>query len=106
MIRMAEPLAWDVDLEPGCEGRQLRLVPDGISPPGEVVTEAAETPADPEIVQTLASYLVRLRAGSQCCWCGDTLVQDHGDSGLRLACRTCGALVEGPMSVHGGGVRL
>jgi hypothetical protein len=114
MIRMAEPLAWEVDLEPGHAGRQLSLVPDDISPPGDVVTAAAtetpgaaaETPADPETAQTLAAYLVRLRSGSRCYCCGDTLVQGPGDSRLRLVCRSCGALVEGPMSVHDGGVRL
>jgi len=107
MIRMAEPLAWEVALEPGCAGRQLRLAPDDLSSPGDVVTAAAaETPADPETAQTLASYLVRLRPGSRCYCCGDTLVEGQGDSRLRLVCRSCGALIEGPMSVHGGGVRL
>ncbi len=107
MIRMAEPLAWEVDLESGRPGRQLRLVPDEISVPGQAVpVGATETVAGPEVVQTLASYLVRLRPGSLCCWCGDALVQGQGDGGPRLACRSCGALVEGPESVQGGGVRL
>lgn len=107
MIRMAEPLAWEVDLEPGGAGRQLRLVPDDASVPVQAVpARATETAGGPEVVQTLASYLVRLRPGSRCCWCGDTLAQGQGDSGPRLACRSCGALVEGPESVQGGGVRL
>jgi hypothetical protein len=114
MIRMAEPLAWEVDLEPGCAGRQLRLVPDDVPPPSKVATAAtaetpaaaSETPADPDVAETLASYLVRLRPGSQCCWCGSTLVEGQVDSRLRLVCGSCGAVVEGPMSVHGGGVRL
>lgn len=112
MIRMAEPLAWEVDLEPGRASGQLRLVPDDISPPGDsphgevVTTVAAETPADPEIIETLASYLVRLRSGSRCCWCSGSLVQGEGGGPLRLECRSCGALVEAPDGVHGGDVRL
>ena len=97
MIRMAEPLAWEVDLEPGRMCRQLRLVPDEICAPGQGVTVGATEPAArPEGVQTqsLASYVVRLRPGSPCCWCGDALVQSQGDSEPRLACRSCGALVE------------
>jgi hypothetical protein len=128
MIRLAEPLAWEVDLEPCHVGRQLRLVPDGILPVGGAVTTvAAEAPdvatdtldvvgedafvvaatsADPEAVQTLASYVVRLRPGSECCWCGDTLVQGQVESGPSLVCRSCGALVDSPVSVQSGGVRL
>jgi hypothetical protein len=111
MIRLAEPLAWEVDLEPGHASRQLRLVPDEVSTPGEVVavgeTEREAHPeADPEAVQTLASYVVRLRPGSQCCWCGDTLVQSEVESGPYLVCRSCGALVDSPVSVQSGGVRL
>ena len=127
MIRLAEPLAWEVDLEPCHVGRQLRLVPDGILPVGAVTTVAAEAPdvatgildvaaenpfvaaatsADPEAVQTLASYVVRLRPGSECCWCGDTLVQGQVESGPCLVCRSCGALVDSPVSVQSGGVRL
>jgi len=111
MIRTAEPLAWQVDLELGRARRQLRLVPDEISAPGQTVTGGATEAeagheADAEAVQTLASYLVRLRPGSVCCWCGDTLVQGQGERGRRLACRSCGALVEGPESVQSDGVRL
>jgi hypothetical protein len=111
MIRLAEPLAWEVDLEPGCAGRQLRLVPDEITVSGQAVTVGATEPAahpeaDLEAVQTLASYVVRLRPGSQCCWCGDILVQSEVETGPYLVCRSCGALVDSPMSVQSGGVRL
>jgi hypothetical protein len=112
MIRVAEPLAWEVDLEPSRVSGQLRLVPDDIfqagdSSHGEVVTAmAAEIPADPEIIETLASHLVRLRPGSRCCWCSGSLVQGEGGGPLRLECRSCGALVEAPDSVHDGDVRL
>ena len=111
MIRVAEPLAWEVDLEPGHAGRQLRLVPDEITVSGQAVTagdteSVAHPEADPEPVRTLAWYVVRLRPGSQCCWCGDTLVQSGVESEPRLVCRSCGALVDSPVSVQSGGIRL
>jgi|GEM_PF-2977929 len=87
MIRMAEPLAWEVDVEPSGAGRQLRLVPD-------------------ESVRSLAAYLLALHVGSACCWCGGTLAQSPGGTRLRLECVSCGAVVESSESVHDDDVRL
>ena len=107
MIRMAEPLAWEVDVELGRAGRQLRLVSDEISSLQEnVMAGASEAAAHVEIAQSLASFLLGLQPGSHCCWCGGTLVQGHDAGRFRLECGSCGAVIEGPESVHGSGVRL
>jgi hypothetical protein len=105
MIRVAEPLAWEVDVEPVFAGRQLRLVADEVAAPESPASTAGRPAPGPEAVGSLAAFVVELGPGSDCCWCGDTLVGES-HTGFRLVCRSCGAEVERLESVHDGDVRL
>lgn len=119
MIRVAEPLAWEVDVEPVFAGRQLRLVDDQVAVPESPVfapvgptpgfdapaSATGRTAAAPGAVVNLATLVEALAPGSDCFWCGGTLVGE-GHARLRLVCSSCGAEVEGPRSVHEADVRL